>query len=266
MRTFSIPLPGARRLHLGLERHGAHHSAGLTMGTSLRADLFRRGRWQGFRMLGSGLITNVGVLALTNDFAWAQDCQTLKLANQHATGTGAAASSASNIKLQTLSTQGGQNPIAGTQTLISAPNLQKYRTAAQISYSGTEAVTEWGLHTHATLSAATGSPATATSASSVTATGTPFTPSSGTVRGETQKIVEFTVTPAWGIITSNTNSTLTVPAWYKTADGTASATPGGTEAYVIRPVMFDRKVFAAVNVEAGDAILFTYDLTISSGG
>jgi hypothetical protein len=44
------------------------------------------------------------------------------------------------------------------------------------------------------------------------------------------------------------------------------STPGGTEAYTLRPVMWDHKVFSAINVGSGDSIQFTYTLTISSGG
>jgi hypothetical protein len=35
---------------------------------------------------------------------------------------------------------------------------------------------------------------------------------------------------------------------------------------VFRPVMWDHKVFSAINVNNGDSIQFTYLLTINSGG
>ena len=216
--------------------------------------------------LGSGLVTNVGVTALANDFAWAQNCQTLKLANNHASGTGTTAAAATDIKLQTVSTNGGQTPVAGTQTLVSAANLQKYQTVATIAYTGTEAVTEWGLFTSNVLSATTGTPATATTATTLTATGTPYTASSATTRGEQQFVVVTGTTAVYGLILSNTPNGLTIPAWYKTADGTAGATPGATEAFTIYPVMWDHKVFAAINVVNGDSIQFTYQLTVNSGG
>jgi len=51
------------------------------------------------------------------------------------------------------------------------------------------------------------------------------------------------------------------------SDGTAAGTfPANGNAYVIRPVMFDHKVFAAVNMSNGDSMAFTWTLTISSGG
>ena len=51
-----------------------------------------------------------------------------------------------------------------------------------------------------------------------------------------------------------------------TTTGVIGSTPGSTEAYTLRPVMWDHKVFSAINVVNGDSIQFTYTLTISSGG
>lgn len=220
--------------------------------------------------LGTGLVTNVGVLDMANEYAWANPSgavnTTLALANWHATGTGATAAAATDIKLQTVSVNGGQTPVAGTQSLVSAANSQAYRSVATISYTGTEAVTEWGLHLASALSSTTGTPFTATSATSGTATGTPFTASSSTVAGQQHQIVVPGTTTVWGLILSNTTSVLTIPAWYKVADGTAGSTPGSTEAYTLRPVMWDHKVFSAINVVNGDSIQFTYTVTINSGG
>lgn len=223
--------------------------------------------------LGSGLVTNVGVLALANDFNLAgpsgAPINTIKLANWHHTGTSATAAAATDIKIGTISTQGGQTPVAGAQSLISAANLQKYQTVATISFTGSEAVTEWGLLCGSAVSSATGSPATAGTATTATATGTPFTASSTTVQGLQQNILHDTsnATPLWGLILSNTTSIVTVPAWYKVSDGTAAGTtPANTDVFVTRPVMWDHKVFAAINVVSGDSIQFTYQLTVVSGG
>jgi hypothetical protein len=222
--------------------------------------------------LGSGLVTNVGVLALANDFQLASPSgaaiNTIKLANYHATGTGVTAAAATDIKLQTVSSNGGQTPVAGTQTLVSAANDQKYRTVATVAYTGTEAVTEWGLFLGGTLSASTGSPFTAGSATTGTVTATPLTASSSTVQGQQQTIFERTsgTNLSYGLVTSNTTSVVTVPAWYLVASGLAGQAPANTETYVIRPVMWDHKVFSAINVINGDSIQFTYTLTINSGG
>jgi hypothetical protein len=291
-----IKIPGLGQVAFGYERFGAADRVNIGgdsfFETNLTAQVFRKGKavkavdvmpglnWldkitMGNKTkinLGSGLVTNVGVLALANDWNLAAPSgaaiNTLKLANWHVTGTGATAAAATDIKLQTQSTNGGQTPVAGAQSLISAANLQKYQTVATIAYTGTEAVTEWGLICGSTISSTTGTPFTAGSATTGTVTATPLTASSSTVQGQQQTIFENTgnATPSWGLVTSNTTSVVTVPAWYKVSDGTAGANPANTNAYTIRPVMWDHKVFSAINVVNGDSIQFTYQLTVTSGG
>lgn len=250
-----------------------HYPGGLAFFTNLQAAHIRGGQTIATRNLGSGLVTNVGVLALANDFALAAPSgaaiNTIKLANWHFSGKGTTAAAATDIKIETISTNGGQTPVAGTQTLVSAANLQKYQTVATIAYSGTEAVTEWGLICASTVSSTTGTPFTSGTATTGTVTATPLTASSSTVQGQQQTIFENTgsATPHWGLVTSNTTSVVTVPAWYKVSDGTAAGvTPANTNAYTIRPVMWDHKVFSAINVASGDSIQFTYVLTVATGG
>lgn len=229
--------------------------------------------------LGSGLVTNVGTLALANDALWSvtnAPNNLFRFTKYHASGTGTTAAAATDIKLQTASTQGGQTPVVGTQVLVSAANLQKYQTVATVSYTGGEAVTEWGLFAYdstfpavSALSDSTGTPFTSGTATTGTVTGTPLTASSTTAMGQQMSIIENTgnATPHWGLITSNTTSVVTVPAWYKVSDGTAAGvTPANTNAYVFRPIMWDHKVFSAINVASGDSIQFTYTLTMTAGG
>ena len=232
----------------------------------LEARIFRASGREEYRDLGSGLVTNVGVMALANDFNWAQNVQTLKLANWHATGTGATAATASDLALQTPQSPTTSNGVSGTQSLVSAANSQTYKTVATINYTGTLAITEWGLHTAQVLSATTGTPFTATTATSATATGTPYSASSGTVQGEQQLIVLPGTTAVYMLVTSNTTSVLNGPAWYKTADGTAGSTPGSTETFTLKPVMIDHKVFSSISVNNGDSIQFQYSLLVNSGG
>ena len=220
--------------------------------------------------LGSGLVTNVGVTALANDFAWAApsgaSAATLKLQNWHASGTGVTSAAATDIALGTLASPTTTSAVAGTQSLISAANSQKYQTVATINYTSTLAITEWGLHSAQALSATTGTPFTAASATTATVTGTPYTASSTTVQGEQQLIVKAGTTTVYGLVLSNTTSVLTIPAWYTVAGGLAGSTPGNTEAFTLLPVLFDHKVFSALNVVSGDSIQFTYQLSVNSGG
>ena len=295
-KILKLPLIG--RLAVVFDRQGsATHMGGLVFKTNVHAKVFDKDGnerkikdyfgsnrlqrlWHGILYrnqtdldLGSGLVTNVGVLALANEAVTLASpsgarINTLFLSNQHITGTGVTAAAATDIKIQTISTQGGQTAVAGTQTLVSAANSQQYRTVATIPYTGTEAVTEWALLTSPTVSAATGSPFTAGTATTGTVTATPLTASTSTVQGNQQTIFERTsgTNLSWGLVVSNTTSVVTVPAWYLVSTGAAGQAPANTETYVIRPVMWDHKVFSAINVVNGDSIQFTYTLTISSGG
>jgi len=282
-KNLIVKIPFIGRAALVWDRNGSaiRFPGGIEFGSNLKATLIHNGKIEGTRDLGSGLVTNVGVLALANDFAWsatnALNSLFAKL-KYHASGKGVTAAAATDIKIETVSTRGGQTPVAGTQVLVSAANLQKYQSVATITYSvGTEAVTEWGFFAYdstlpatSALSDATGSPFTSGTATTGVTTGTTLTASSSTVMGQQMSIFENTgnATPSWGLVTSNTTSTVTVPAWYKVSDGTTGANPANTNAYVIRPIMWDHKVFSAINVDGavGDSIQFTYTLTFSSGG
>lgn len=241
---------------------------GIQFHTHLQANHIRNGKLVKSHDLGSGLVTNVGVLAMANDFAWSAQLNlcTIGLANNHAWGTGATAAAATDIALQTLAAPTTTTAVAGVQTLVSAANLQKYQTVATITAGSSLAITEWGLHSLITLTSAVGSPFTAAAAASWTDTGSAQTASSATVRGLQQTIIHPTTTTVWGLNLSNTTHVGTIPAWYKVADGTLGATPGATEAFTVLPVMWDHKVFAAINVVSGDSIQFTYTLTVTSGG
>jgi hypothetical protein len=220
--------------------------------------------------LGSGLVTNVGVMAMANDFAWAApsaaSAATLALQKWYATGTGTTAAAATDIALQTLASPTTTTGVTSTQSLVSAANSQTYKTVGTINYTTTLAITEWGLHSASALSATTGTPFTATTATTATVTGTPYTASSTTVQGEQQLIVVPGTTTVYGLILSNTTGVLTIPAWYTVAGGAAGSTPGATEAFTLKPVLWDHKVFSAINVNNGDSIQFTYSLLINSGG
>lgn len=213
-------------------------------------------------------MTNVGTLAMANDYAWSAQLNlaTLALANFHAWGTGATAAAATDIALQTLAAPTTTTAVTGTASLVSAANVQKYQSVATITAGGTLAITEWGLHSLATLSSTTGSPFTAATATTWTDTGSAQTASSATVRGLQQTIVVPGTTTVWGLNLSNTTHVATIPAWYKVADGTAGSTPGNTETFAIKPVLWDHKVFAAINVVNLDSIAFTYTVQINSGG
>lgn len=284
MKTKIVRIPGLGRFGIVYERSGEakFFPGGLDWRSDLSLKHFdQNGLLIEERDLGSGLTTNVGSLALANDFAWSATNALNSLfakMKYHASGTGATAAAATDIKLQTPITTVTAPIVSGTQVLVSAANLQKYQTVATISYDtgGPFSVTEWAIFSYGStlpavtaLSDSTGTPFTAGSATTGTVTGTVLTASSSTVMGQQMAIIENTgnATPHWGLVTSNTNQVVTVPAWYKVSDGTAAGTtPANTNAFVHRPIMFDHRVFTAVGVSNGDSIQFTWTLTIASGG
>jgi hypothetical protein len=266
------------RVGVAFDRHGEslRYPGGLEWRTNLSASLFHKGKYQGTRDLGSGLVTNVGAMALAEEAVTLASpagarINTLFLSNQHISGTGATAASALDFKIQTISTQGGQTAVAGAQTWINTMAVPKYQTVATIAYTGGEAVTEWGLFTSATMSTTLGTPLTAATATTATVTGTPLTASSTTVQGQQQQLLIPGTTTVIALVATNTTSVATLvnngtTGWFTQAAMTNGSTPGGTEAISWRPIMWDHKVFSAINVVNGDSIQFTYQLTVSSGG
>jgi len=277
MKLFEKPLRLPLGFVLGRDPHGsATLMSGMMFDTHLRATHMRNGVIIGEHDLGSGLVTNIGVLALAGDSQWPQTSivtNLFKLLQYHASGKGTTAAAFTDIQIETDSTVGGQTPVAGTQVFThdQSATAQKWVSVATIAYTGTEAVTEWGLFNGSTLSRTTGTPFTATTANTGTVTGTPLTASAAGVRGETQFVVKTTTTPRYALITSNSTSVLTLSfsaasGWMVTTTGVIGSTPGSSEAFTLRPVMWDHKVFSAINVLNGDSIQFTYTLTIASGG
>ena len=208
----------------------------------------------GVRDLGSGLITNCGVNQLAHDYTWAANSQTLKLQNNHASGTGTTAAAVGDVALQTAN---GTTATAGTQSVVE-PNI--YKTLATIAYTATLAITEWGLVLATTLSGASGSTGTSTATGATTLTDTGQAWATNTWAGYT-----VTTGTVMSLILSNTATVLTLALWVTPSTNVTASTPA-TGAYVIRPTMLDHRVFSAINVNTGDSIQFNYQSTQNSGG
>lgn len=269
----TIRLPGIGRIAVTRDMGEAALLSTQQFSTKLRAVVRDpAGRLVEERDLGSGLVTNVGVLALAQDITVpgvsAAPANLFANLKWHAWGTGTTAAATTDIKLQTLAAPTTANAVEATTTVVTANGEGKPKivSTSKIVAGGSLAITEWGIHTAKVLSATTGTPLTAETATSGTVTGTPLTASSTTALGETLKILVPTETEEiWGLITANTTSVVTVPAWYKASSGAVKA-PSATSPFTIKPVMFDHRVFAAINVESGNTIEFPWELEIKSGG
>jgi len=224
--------------------------------------------------LGSGYVTNIGVNLMANDFQLAT-APVLKSMNYHGIGTGSTPAAASDFYLQApiaaSSLTGSTNGyMTGTQSWVS-PN--QYQTVATFTFASAQAVSEWGLfNANATNYSGT---ATATSNNSLTDANATFATTAPGLTGWTVELATSAVnsptTTVMGQILANTATTLTIlgssasSQWLTLANGSASV-PAGTSTFVVYPSMWDHKVFAPLNVTAGDSIQFTYQLTIQSGG
>lgn len=274
-----LRIPGMGRLLFTRDTYGsAKMFADQVFATRLLADHYDGdGKLIGQHDLGSGLVTNVGVFAMSNDFAWSASLNLSTLGTQNfvATGTGSTAASINDFRCQTLAAPTTTTAVTGVQSLVApttfvGPTSPIFKQVTTVNYTSTLAITEWGLHSLATLSSSTGTPFTATSTTTWTDTGSAQTASSATVRGLQQTIVLPGTTTVLGLNISNTTHVGTLAAsattgWYTQATQANGSTPGATEAFTIIPVMWDHKVFAAINVNNGDSIQFTYSLSINGG-
>lgn len=221
---------------------------------------------------GSGLVTNVGVLALAEDWV-ANEAKAKEPFNLfawlkwHAWGTSETAAKVEDIKLGALAAPTATEAVEATnKTTANGEGKPKLVSTSKIKAESTLKITEWGIHTQKILSATTGTPLTAKNATSGTTTGTALTASTTEAKGERLKIIVPTeATEIWGLITSNTTSIVTIPAWYKQSTG-AVQEPTATSPYTIKPVMFDHRVFSVISVESGNEIEFPWELEIRSGG
>jgi hypothetical protein len=229
--------------------------------------------------LGSGLVTNIGVTALANDSNWVSEAvnlSTLKVCDFIAWGTGATAAAQTDWQLQTPSENeaGKKEAVAATTSSLSfaaTGNAKLIVTGTlEANLAGPTAITEWGLFSAAKIEGEAKKAATSTSATELKDTVKLVVPGSTAsatkVRGAQQYVVEATEAEVvYGLILKNTTEAATVPGWVKSAKAETGATPSGTSKYTIKPVMWDHRVFAAINVEKGNKIEFPYELTIEGG-
>jgi hypothetical protein len=241
--------------------------------------------------LGSGVVTNVGVTALALDSTWFANTNenlatlnTLKFMNW---GKGTEAAAQTNWRLQKQEVNEAKNKEAVTVsssafTGILAGNAKLIVTGSlEAKEAGPVAITEWGLFSAAKTEGSTAKAATGVTENTLTdslkleAPGT--AESKKDARGAQQYILWAEKTEAaYATVVSNTLEVATLAkisgtkAWLKAGtEGKGSVetatTPEATSKYQFYPVMWDRRVFSAINVEKGNKIEFPYELTIEGG-
>lgn len=272
-RVRSVRLPGLGRVMFTRDRGSGGVLAREVMHTHLHAHHFDGdGNLKGSHDLGSGAIQDNFVVALIADqLGTTTNKGAPILANSGKfmySGTGSTVNSY-DFQLQTTA-----GPASGSNAVTLGVNADNstIQYVATVSYSGTLAITEWGLFG----TNAQGAQYSASSFSSIT--GTVVTPTSNPAWTVNQwagyTVVDTSAgTKVAGYIISNTATALTIATigsstgWYNlTAGGGTGTTPATTDTLGIYPLMSDHKSFGAINVVSGDSIQFTYTQTWQSGG
>ncbi len=227
---------------------------------------------------GSGVVTNAGVLVLAYDSQLGKSGANKSGFNLfsnlqfHQWGTSGAEAKTTDIKLgapaTNKNTKSANKAVKDTTHTVTASGTgePKFVSTSRIEAESELKIEEWGIFTFEELGETTGSPLTEVSPTTGKVTGAPLVASSETAQGERLKILNATEPEdIWGLITSNTTSVVTVPAWYKSSSG-ALKEPSGTSVFKLRPVMFDHRTFGVITVVSGNVIEFPWELTVKSGG
>jgi hypothetical protein len=226
--------------------------------------------------LGSGLVTNIGVTALANDSNWqteaAEPINTLNVCKYINWGTGATAAAQTDYQLQTPSENesGKKENVAATSSVLkwSATGNAKIIITGKLeaNLAGPTAITEWGLFSTKNLLGASTESEKST-VTSLEGKAAAFTASATKTRGEQNKVIWAEKSEeVYGLITASSTTLLTIPGWVKAKAAELGTTPEAKAKFKILPVMWDHRVFSAINVEKGNTIEFPYELEIKGGG
>lgn len=120
---------------------------GLAAATLLLLSMAHAGKlpWQTIPLMSTGLVTTTGVNYMASDFASGGVTPTISGFKFHDSGTGATAAAIGDTALQTGT---GNARVSGT---ASNPSANIYQSVATLPYSGTAAITEWGIFSASTV-------------------------------------------------------------------------------------------------------------------
>lgn len=231
---------------------------------------------------GSGKVTEALVVALAKDWVGTTNNKAAPILTQLKymySGTGATAEQAYDYGLQTpINIASGS--ITPTLAVAATSNNTSLQWVGTIAYTGTNAVTEWGLFSiNQSGSQYNNASAGTFSATTITPTTNPawtaniwagYVAVSGASSGTANQTGAYNA----AFIESNTSTALTIAQatndgisyWSVGSNAGAGSTPATNARFDIWPFMADHKTFAAINVINGDSIQFTYTLTVNSGG
>jgi hypothetical protein len=276
----------ARKFGFALVRDrggSASHMGGMAaFGSNLKAVHYRDGKPVRSYDFGSGKVTEGLVVALTKDWVGTTNNKAAPILTQLKymySGTGATAEQAYDYGLQTpINTASGS--ITPTLAVVASSNNTSLQWVGTIAYSGSSAVTEWGLFNINQSGSQFNN-----SAGTFTSTGwTPGTSPAWTVNAEAGFVLIAGTSSGTanqtgaayygGYIESNTATAATIAQasndgiswWTVNSAAGPGVTPTNSTRADLWPLMADHKTFSAINVINGDSIQFTYTLTVQSGG
>jgi hypothetical protein len=281
-----IPSVVARKFGYALVRDrggSASHMGGMAaFGSNLKATHYRDGKPVKTYDFGSGKVNEMLVVALAKDWVGTTNNKAAPILTQLKymySGTSATAEQSYDYGLGTaIATASGS--ITPTLAVVAASNNTSLQWVGTIAYSGSNAVTEWGLFN---INQSGSQYNTSTDAFTAT-TITPTTNPSWTVNtwagyvaiaGTTSGTANNSGAAYYGsFIESNSGTALTIAqatndgiSYYTVNNnGGVGSTPATNSRFDIWPFMADHKTFGAINVINGDSIQFTYTLTVQSGG
>lgn len=296
----------ARKLGYALVRDpggSASHMAGIgAFGSNLSASVIRDGRkltqkemkdagiidkvrpWHRSDTsidFGSGKVTEALVIALAKDWIGTTNNKAAPILTQLSrmySGTGTTAEQSYDYGLQTpINIASGA--ITPTLAVVASSNNASLQWVGTVAYTGTSAVTEWGLFNAAVSGSQYNTATDSFTATTITPTTNPVWTTNQwagyiIVSGASSGTANQTGAYNAAFVESNTGTALTVAQasndgisyWSVGSLAGAGSTPAGNTRFDIWPLMADHKTFAAINVVNGDSIQFTYTLTLQSGG
>jgi len=259
----------------------AEHFGSLAVSTNLSAVLIRDGKPIKEFDFGSGKLTEAFVLALAKDLLGTsvnKGAPILSSLKYMYTGTGTTTEQAYDYGLQTP-INSASSAITPALSVVNGTNNVAIQWVGTVAYSGSYAVTEWGLF-NANVSGSQ------YNTSTVNYSGTTITPGSITaaanayagyvaICGTSSGTPNQTGASYYGaFIESNVlNGALTIAQpsndgisyWTINNNGGAGSVPSTNTRFDIWPLMADHKTFLPINVGPSDSVQFTYSLTLQSG-
>lgn len=249
----------------------------------LCAKHIRAGRVIDERDFGFGKVTEQLVVALLKDVIGTANNKAapfLTKLKYMESGTGTTAETSYDYDLQTPAGAGLYSAsITPTLAIVATSNNAAITWVGTINYTASYAITEWALKNAAAHGSQYNTSADAFTSQTITPTSSPSWTTDQwagyvVIAGTSSGTANQSGAAYYGaFVESNSATALTIAQasgdlsyWTVNNNGGPGSTPATNSRFDIWPFVADHKTFAAINVNNGDSIQFTYTLTAQSGG